>query len=236
MDLDEEEEEQEKVKGPKFPLCMYITEGVKYLKLGMFDKAINCFNSALEREPTNEKSLLGRAKCFMNKGMYTEAKDDAEAALRTNPKSPQAKMLQAETEYFLGDFERSFLTCARAHNSRPNYGAFKLGFQSCRRSIDNALRPDVQIFFDDEDVEGVERLLSGEPLQEEDAKRCDDQNQLVSYEDDLQFLKDLLSDKIVESVHPECEYSVEFLEDRQHFWKYQNPKTSKDIPDLDIFY
>ncbi|KAF8763528.1 Tetratricopeptide repeat protein 25 like protein [Argiope bruennichi] len=233
MDLDEDEEEKEKAKGPKFPLCMYITEGVKYLKLRLFDKAIDCFETALEREPTNEKSLLGRAKCFMNKAMYTEAKDDAEAALRKNPKSPQAQMLKADAEYFLGDFERSFLTCSRGYDARPNYGEFKLGFQSCRRSIDNALRPDEQIYFDEEDIEGIERLLSGKYLEEKDGKKFDGSNQLVSYEDDIQFLKNLLSDEIMEQVHPECEYLVEFLEGRQHFWKYQNPKTSKDLKNPD---
>ncbi|GFS44642.1 hypothetical protein NPIL_43521 [Nephila pilipes] len=71
MDFDDEEEEQKAAKKPKFPVSMYITEGIKYLKLRLFDKAQTFLNIALEREPNNVKGLLSMAKCFMDTGMHS---------------------------------------------------------------------------------------------------------------------------------------------------------------------
>ncbi|GFU51796.1 tetratricopeptide repeat protein 25 [Nephila pilipes] len=163
----------------------------------------------------------------MDTGMYVEAKEYAEAVLKINPRSPEAKSLKGEAEFFLGDFERSFLTYSRGHNSRPSFGAFKLGYQMNGRAIDNALHPDEPIVFGNEDAEGIEELLSGEPLEELDDTEYEKSEQPKLYEDDIGILKELLSDEIVQSVHPACSYLLEYLEGRQKFWIYHDPKIHK---------
>ncbi|GIY69272.1 tetratricopeptide repeat protein 25 [Caerostris extrusa] len=206
---------------------MFITEGMGYLKLRLFNKAMQCFNTALEREPTNEASLIGRAKCYMNQGLYLEAKEDAEAVLKVHPKSPMAKVIKAEIEYFLGDFERSFLTYAQAYNARPNYDAFRLGFQVCENSIENALKPREGLHLDENDIEGIEKLLGGGPSKDADIKEPDSSKKCNVYEDDIKFLNDRLSDKFIEFLHPQCKDLKEFLEGRQEFWNYEKPKVTK---------
>ncbi|GFY63391.1 tetratricopeptide repeat protein 25, partial [Trichonephila inaurata madagascariensis] len=227
MFFDEDDEDEEsRIKKPKCPPFMYITEGVKYFKLRMFDKALQFFNIALEKEPNNAKCLLGKAKCFMVSGMYAEAKEIAEKVLKLNPRSPEAKGLRAEVEFLLGDFERSFVTYSRAHDSRPNYEDFKLGYQMNGRAIENALRPPIAL--DREDVKDILKLLRGEPREELDSAEYEVSEQLKLYDDDIRFLRELLSEEVVKSIHPYCSYLLDYLEGRQKFWLYHDRKIRND--------
>lgn len=122
---DEDQEEKEHTKEPKIPLSVHLSQGIRYQKLSLFPKALACFDAGLKTNPKNGKCLLGRAKCLMSMVKFSEAKKEAEAALESNPSSPQAKAVKAEAQYLLGDFEQSFITYRRAYKSRPNFDAFR---------------------------------------------------------------------------------------------------------------
>lgn len=221
---DEDEEEKETTKSPKFPLQMYISEGNKYFRLGKLDTAIEFFDTALEREPTNEKCLMGRSKCYMRLAKTSEAKQDAEAALRAYPKSCDAKMLIGEADYFKGDFESAFLTFHRGFVKRKNHEGLKSGHQMCRKAIDNALLPDKPMTFDDQDVEDLARLedcLNNEQVRP--GRTGKDQ-----FSADIDFVNTLLGDDLPESVHSHCEFLKNYLRDRQVFWKTQKPNIKKE--------
>lgn len=220
MDSDDEDE-KETPKGPKFPIQMFISEGNKYMRLLKYDKAIEFFNAALEKEPNNEKCLIGRSKCNIRLAKYSEARKDAESVLEQNRKSCEAKLLIGEVDYFLGDFEKAFLNFYRAHELRPNIEGLKFGHQMCRRAIDNALQPDKPMILDDQDISKLSEVDrdSGQTTEMKIAKDF--------LTPDVEFVETLLEDDVLESIHPDCEYILAYLKDRQQFWRTQNPSTSK---------
>ena len=228
MDFDDEDEKIA-ARDPKFPIQMYISEGNQYFRLGKYDLAIELFNKGLEKEPINGKCLIGRSKCYMGLAKFAEAKEDAEQVVKSNPKSCDAKMLIGEADYFLGDFEKAFLTFYRGYRSRTNHDGLRCGHQMCRKAIDNALNPDIPVVIDDEDVGNLLKL-----------KEDLDVDQMIStgqdqYSADVNFINSLLQDDSVELIHEDCEFLKHYLRDRQIFWKTQNPSTSrKDSPDSTI--
>ncbi|XP_035230828.1 tetratricopeptide repeat protein 25-like [Stegodyphus dumicola] len=241
----EDEEEQEGAKGPKFPITMFISEGMKYLRCHMYEKAIDFFNKALEREPSNRKSLLGRGKCYLLQAKYSEAKEDAEAVLKSYPKSCEAKALKGEAEYFLGDFERGFLTFRRGYDARPNFEDLKLGHQMCRKAIDNSLSPDIPLIIDDKDIQSIEVLSKEDEDTEKMRSQPSSSSRSQIYEDDVSYLKALLSDDSISSIHEDCHQLLDYFKNRQIFWRTHKPnlqmrdtfpfREMKDIKSNNVF-
>lgn len=245
MDFEDEEKKKAMI-GKKFPIQMYISEGNYYFKRGKYDLAIEFFNKGLKNEPANTKCLIGRSKCYMRLAKYTEAREDAEAVLKSHPNSSDAKMLKGEADYFLGDFEKAFLTFHRGYSFRKNHDGLRCGYQMCEKAIENALNPDVPIVIDEEDLRAVYELREDveQPskrgqysadidfvtslLQDESnelmKKTDDDSKELFQREDDDS--KDLFK-RTIESVQENCEFVKDYLTDRQMFWHTQNPKTLK---------
>ncbi|XP_054710059.1 outer dynein arm-docking complex subunit 4-like [Uloborus diversus] len=219
--MDEDEEETEVKKGPKFSTSMYISQGSTYLHHNRVEKAIACFNTALEKEPNNLRSLIYRSKCYMRMARFQDAYRDAETALRSNSKSCEAKALKGEAEYFLGDFERALLTFRRAERERPNFERFRFGQQMSRRAIDNALQPDDPMTLGDEDTERFQKI-DDETVCEQVEPRGHD-----PLTEDIKTLDEFLSDDCISSVHPICSELKSYLKDRQQFWRTQNPAGTK---------
>lgn len=249
----EDEEEKKAVKGQKFPIQMYISEGNYYFQLGKCDLAIEFFNKGLENELANIKCLIGRSKCYMRLAKYTEAREDAEAVLKSHPNSSDAKMLKGEADYFLGDFEKAFLTFHRGYSFRRNNDGLRCGYQMCEKAIENSLNPDVPIVIDEEDLRNVYELREDveQPskrgqysadidfvtsLLKDDSneliKRIDHSKELFQREDDDS--KDLFK-RTIETVQENCEFVKDYLTDRQMFWHTQNPKTLKKCTSNSIF-
>lgn len=95
--------------------------------------------------PNDKNALIARSKCHLLLGEAQKALDDAEAALRLNPKdSNKAKAVycKAEALYYLGDFEMSLVYYYRGMRIRPEFGQFRLGVQKAKDAIQNILRKD----------------------------------------------------------------------------------------------
>ncbi|XP_014467570.1 PREDICTED: tetratricopeptide repeat protein 25 [Dinoponera quadriceps] len=116
------------------------TEPGALLTLGLREMR---FGDALELNPNEKNALVARSKCHLLLGEPQKALDDAEAALRLNPKdSSNAKAVycKAEALYHLGDFEMSLVYYYRGMRIRPEFGQFRLGVQKAKDAIQNVLR------------------------------------------------------------------------------------------------
>ncbi|EFN83352.1 Tetratricopeptide repeat protein 25 [Harpegnathos saltator] len=118
------------------------TEPGALLTLGLREMR---FGDALDLNPNDKNALIARSKCHLLLGEPQKALDDAEAALRLNPKdSSNAKAVycKAEALYHLGDFEMSLVFYYRGMKIRPEFGQFRLGVQKAKDAIQNVLRKD----------------------------------------------------------------------------------------------
>ncbi|XP_072743692.1 outer dynein arm-docking complex subunit 4-like isoform X2 [Anoplolepis gracilipes] len=122
---------------------LLVNEATVHVKNGNYNKAIFLYNQALDLNPNDKNALIARSKCHLLLGDPQKALDDAEAALRLNPKnSSNAKAVycKAEALYHLGDFEMSLMYYYRGMKIRPEFGQFRLGVQKARDAIQNVLR------------------------------------------------------------------------------------------------
>ncbi|GAB1869731.1 Outer dynein arm-docking complex subunit 4 [Camponotus japonicus] len=120
-----------------------LTLGLREMRFGDFNVAISCINKALDMNPNDKDALIARSKCHLLLGNPQKALDDAEAALRLNPKdSSNAKAVycKAEALYHLGDFEMSLMYYYRGMRIRPEFDQFRLGVQKAKDAIQNVLR------------------------------------------------------------------------------------------------
>lgn len=97
----------------------------------------------MELNPNDKNALIARSKCHLLLGDPQKALDDAEAALRLNPKDSsksKAVYCKAEALYHLGDFEMSLVYYYRGMRIRPEFDEFRLGVQKAKDAIQNVLR------------------------------------------------------------------------------------------------
>ncbi|XP_032671773.1 tetratricopeptide repeat protein 25 isoform X2 [Odontomachus brunneus] len=123
--------------------ALMVNEATVHVKNGNYNKAISLYNQALDLNPNDKNALIARSKCHLLLGESQKALDDAEAALRLNPKdssNSKAVYCKAEALYHLGDFEMSLVYYYRGMRIRPEFGQFRLGVQKAKDAIQNILR------------------------------------------------------------------------------------------------
>ncbi|XP_020289654.1 tetratricopeptide repeat protein 25, partial [Pseudomyrmex gracilis] len=122
-----------------------LTLGLREMRFGDVNVAINCINKALDMNPNDKNALIARSNCHLLLGEPRKALNDAEAALQLNPKdsnNAKAVYCKAEALYHLGDYEMSLVYYYRGMRIRPEYGQFRLGVQKAKYAIQNVLRKD----------------------------------------------------------------------------------------------
>ncbi|XP_066584720.1 outer dynein arm-docking complex subunit 4-like isoform X1 [Prorops nasuta] len=117
--------------------------GIREMKFGNVDVAINCINKALELSPNDRNALISRSRCYLLLGDAQKALEDAESALEGKLKesnTARAIYYKAEALYHLGDYEMSLVYYYRGMRIRPEFGQFRLGIQKAKDAIQNILR------------------------------------------------------------------------------------------------
>ncbi|XP_035230829.1 uncharacterized protein LOC118202743 [Stegodyphus dumicola] len=228
MELIQDDEENNSRK-PKIPVSLYISEGRKHIRLCQYENAILSFDNVLNRDPHNIKSLLGRCKCFIRLGKFQEAQMDVEQVLKINPKCSEAISMKSEIEFAKGDFETSFRTCRRGQTVRPACSLFKLRSQFCEKTLDNSLRGDKPLTLEKLDINEIMKILVSEDLP---ANKRGDTHSIKKRMSsiDAELVQMFLSDKDFISVHPLCKDLLEFLIQRNCFWRAFMPNVSKKWP------
>lgn len=82
--------------------------------------------------PEEKAAYVARSKCYLLLGEPKAALEDAETALRLDPKHAKALLHKAEALYYCGEFELSLVHYHRGLRTRPDLHAFRLGVQKAQ--------------------------------------------------------------------------------------------------------
>ncbi|GFY78699.1 tetratricopeptide repeat protein 25 [Trichonephila inaurata madagascariensis] len=215
---------------PKFPFSLYFSEGCKYYHKGMYEKAIEKLDEALNLEPTNIRALLARAKVHIYLRQFDKAKEDANEALKLWPEYSEAYDLKGLSQYLKGDFEGAYITYFTGRKLRPCIEKLRLGQQLCEQAIDNSMKEKGGLITK-EDVNLVRRVR-------EDGSRFErkSRSKMFTFErfsKDKKILEELLSDEDVICAHRLCQDSLNVIQNTERFWAMENPlSTRKNWPTI----
>ncbi|KAF8763527.1 Tetratricopeptide repeat protein 25 like protein [Argiope bruennichi] len=227
MVVQENIEDQEVTrKAPKYPITLHISEGNKLSRLAQYEKAISCFDAGLKIQPNNIRCLLGKTKCLMKLCKYEEAKQIAEEIIKLEPRCAEAYTLLGNTEFTKGNFEDGYIAFSSGYRKRPYSLDLRLGYQMCKKALNNSHDSDVPIALDHTDVKEVKNILQNKcKRQNSETRRTFNRKRM--YNKDMQLIKSLLCDKDFSSITPVCEDLFEYLKDRKEFWRTHDPCLKK---------
>ncbi|XP_072104916.1 outer dynein arm-docking complex subunit 4 isoform X6 [Mobula birostris] len=124
------------------PICSYLTyksEGDRLYRRGEYEKAVQSYTLALQREPKNKNCLVARSHCFLLMGNTAAALSDAEASQAESKDFPKGLYRKAESLYAKGEFELALMYYHRGHKLRPDDRLFRLGIQKAQEAIANSV-------------------------------------------------------------------------------------------------
>nr|CAH8876587.1 unnamed protein product [Trichobilharzia regenti] len=75
----------------------HVAQGVKYFKESRNTEALQCYNFAIEVEPTNPDAYVARGALYASIGTYTKAVEDLEKSLEIQPNHVNAKNYLGQT-------------------------------------------------------------------------------------------------------------------------------------------
>ncbi|XP_055943753.1 uncharacterized protein LOC129974958 [Argiope bruennichi] len=207
MVVQENIEDQEVTrKAPKYPITLHISEGNKLSRLAQYEKAISCFDAGLKIQPNNIRCLLGKTKCLMKLCKYEEAKQIAEEIIKLQPRCAEAYTLLGNTEFTKGNFEDGYIAFSSGYRKRPYSLDLRLGYQMCKKALNNSHDSDVPIALDHTDVKEVKNILQN---------KCKRQNK-----DDNETCKDICHE-IIDIMDKSFDYftieSLKIKADALHF-------------------
>ncbi|KAK8720122.1 hypothetical protein OTU49_013567, partial [Cherax quadricarinatus] len=109
--------------------------------MGKVETALSCAQKAVE-SGSDPASLVVRGRCHLLLGHLQEALEDAREALKMDPSLVKAVLVQAESLYGMGEFERSLVLFHRGARKRPDLTSFTRGIHKAREAIINAIGGD----------------------------------------------------------------------------------------------
>lgn len=203
---------------------LLLSEGNKYLRLLQFEKAISCYDTVLRQNANHVQALLGKAKCYMKLGRYKEAWTDVDKVLKIKPKCGEAINLKGIAEYFMGNFEKGFITYWQGYQIQPFHDYLRLGHRCCKKAIENSLNAEERMLLTEKDVVKQNKLLS-----KKDADTSTGYDRKGLYLADLKLLDNMCKDKTLTAVHSSCADLFEYLKRQQKFWKMQEPHKTRKL-------
>uniref|UniRef100_A0A1Q3FVE9 Outer dynein arm-docking complex subunit 4 n=1 Tax=Culex tarsalis TaxID=7177 RepID=A0A1Q3FVE9_CULTA len=212
-------------------------EALKYMKVRNFYKALGLYDQALEMNTNDQSALVARSKCYLQLGEPAKALQDAETALLLDKSNIRAIYQKAEALYYLGQFEHSLMFFHRGLRLRPELASFRLGVQKTQEAIENTIGsnaknqpPPAQKKPQkvDKPKSAKKPVLSREELDKRAARRL-----LGDLYVDKEYLENLLkhpdlkkADDNSEGISEFAKDAINFLNNRQEFWRQQKPCTS----------
>ncbi|XP_053684216.1 outer dynein arm-docking complex subunit 4 [Sabethes cyaneus] len=209
--------------------------GMREIKNRNLDNAVHFLSKALEMNNNDQSALVARSKCYLQLGEPAKALQDAETALLLDKSNIRAIYQKAEALYYLGQFEHSLMFFHRGLRLRPELASFRLGVQKTQEAIENTIgsntknQPQPKKPAKSDKPKTVKRVpLSREEMDKKAARRL-----LGDLYVDKEYLENLLkhpdlkkADTNTEGVSEFAKDAINFLNNRQEFWRQQKPCTS----------
>ncbi|KAI5640688.1 hypothetical protein NE865_07006 [Phthorimaea operculella] len=183
--------------------------------------ALTFVDKAIELAPEEKAAYVARSQCYLLLGEPKLALDDAETALKLDPKHAKALLRKAEALYYCGEFELSLVHYHRGLRTRPDLYEFRLGVQKAQEAIENTIGA----------VEPVKKTKQSSSKRNRSARSTTSKasrpalGQLMSdkiYLENLIKNPDLaIADKKNNIVVQQAEEAIRFLENREEFWRQQ---------------
>ncbi|CAH1107091.1 unnamed protein product [Psylliodes chrysocephalus] len=215
--------------------------------------AIDFISKALDLNPNEKNALVARSKCYILLGQPKNALADAEFALQIDKNFIKAIYQKAEALYYLGDFELSLMFYHRGLHVRPDHEGFKLGVQKAQNAIENAIGSSST--FKELAKHFKSKSLKSIPISEErrnesrsskgsnkglsvgtHASKSGKKSRLLrELEVDKTYLNNLMTNPDIkckfkennESIEKSIKDTVDYLTERQEFWRQQLPPKYK---------
>lgn len=201
-----------------------LSEGNKYLRLLQFEKAISCYDTVLRQNANHVQALLGKAKCYMKLGRYNEAWTDFDKVLKINPKCGEAINLKGIAEYFMGNFEKGFITYWQGYQIQSSHDYLRQGHRCCEKAIENSLNADERMLLTEKDVAKLNKLRL-----KTDADTSTGFDSKGLYLADLKLLDDMCKDETLAALHSSCAELFDYLKRQRKFWKMQEPHKTRKL-------
>ncbi len=99
---------------------IYIHRGIAYFMKSDYDRALEDFSSALQKEPKNEKALYCRGVIHWIRKNSAEALSDLDRSLELNPYQFEALYSRAQLYYQLENYPAAIKDCERALSIDPS--------------------------------------------------------------------------------------------------------------------
>lgn len=199
----------------------------------------------MELNETDINALIARSKCYLLLGDTAKALKDAESALSCEKDNIRAIQQKAKALYFLGQFEQSLMYFHRGLKIRPELDIFRLGIQTTRKAIENTIGPNnmaPQQF----SVVAAPKPNIEHPKDSEVAAKSNNSPKIparVHKESvgkllgklavDKEYFEKLLkhphlmkANSKTETISEHVRKAVEYLKQRQEFWRQQRPCTA----------
>lgn len=210
-------------------------EALKYMKVRNFYKALGLYDQALDMNNNDQSALVARSKCYLQLGEPAKALQDAETALLLDKANIRAIYQKAEALYYLGQFEHSLMFFHRGLRLRPELASFRLGVQKTQEAIENTIGSSTKNQPAQKKAPKVEKPKSAKKstiTREEMDKRAA-RRLLGDLYVDKEYLENLLkhpdlkkADTNTEGISEFAKDAINFLNNRQEFWRQQKPCTS----------
>uniref|UniRef100_A0A182MXW0 TPR_REGION domain-containing protein n=1 Tax=Anopheles dirus TaxID=7168 RepID=A0A182MXW0_9DIPT len=191
------------------------------LALGMREiKNGNLDNAALEMNNNDQNALVARSRCFLQLGEPGKALQDAETALVLDKNNIRAIYQKAEALYYLGQFEHSLMFFHRVQKTQ----------EAIENTIGNNTKnqPQKKPAKVEKPKTAKRNQLSREELEKRASRRL-----LGDLYIDKEYLENLIkhpdlrkADTNTEGVSEYAKDAINFLNNRQEFWRQQKPCTS----------
>jgi tetratricopeptide (TPR) repeat protein len=112
-----------------------VSEGRVLYRNQEYQRAIEVFTQALEKQPNDLRVLLDRANCYIGLGRPENAMTDVDVVLGQDQNDYRALLVKAETYFSMGEFEYALVFFNRGNAIRRDIVAFRDGIRKCKSMI-----------------------------------------------------------------------------------------------------
>lgn len=134
--------------------------GNDYLKAKDIDQAIECYDKAINLDPTNSALFCNRALARLNKKQFAKVIEDCNEALQLNPSYAKAYLRRGKANKALKRFEEAAKDFSKVLEFEPEEASAVLDLQHCRKELEGKFTKVQIVEEDDEDSDESEAEAS----------------------------------------------------------------------------